>query len=201
MAATSAESAALAVFDLGSESDDLYAQQKGVRRGFTFLSIIFTGMLLWFVDIALSYGIRGGGWILFPVVFFCLSAVLGEFFAIIWKWQRGAIRMEIRDQGIAFTWHFGRTELLSWNAVSKDIMLRDSSGDGWAVPGSTGNWELRRWNRPVTRIPHAAFDRVIQAATAKGLVVKEQTMGSRPWRWLGYRRVRFAVGAESRAQD
>ena len=185
--------AAPTVFDLGSESEALYAQQRGVRLGYAFLAAIFIGALLWFTGITLSQELVGLGWIILTVVVVGCSAVIGEFFAIIWKWQRGAIRMEIRDQGIAFTWHSGRTEFLPWDAVSEHIVLRDSSGNGLAEPDSSGNWELRRWNRSVTRIPHAAFDSVIRAATSKGLIVKEQTMGSRPWRWLGYRRVRFAV--------
>jgi len=188
----------LATFDLSEESSALYAQQRGVRRGFSFLCVIFTGAVLWFIGISLSRGLTGPGWIILSVVAVGCLLVLGEFVVIIWKWQRGAVCMEIRDRGIEFTWHSGRSEFLPWSTVSRDIVLRDSSGSGWADPASNRNWEIRRWSRPVTRIPRVAFDAVIQAGSSRGLAVKEQTMASRPWRWFAYRQVRFAIRPAAR---
>lgn len=188
----------IATFDLASESRTLYEQQRGVRRGFTFLSIVFIAALLWFIGITWSQVLVGGGWIILVVVIVACSAVIGEFLAIIWKWQRGAVHMEICEQGIVFTWHSGRTELLPWDVVSKDLVLRDSSQDGWTEPGSIDNWELRRWNRPVTRVPHEAFDAIIKTASSKGFTVINRTMEPRPWRWLGYRIIRFGSETKSR---
>ena len=179
------------VFDLHSESEAQSKRAKTLRQGYTVLSVIFVGALLWFVVLAATQGIAGLGWVVFPVVFLCLSALIGEFFILIWKTQPGAIAVTVLDQGIEFAWISGRADFLPWPMVARVVELQDYSVSGWDKAGLRDNWYLRRWNRPITRLSKTAFDTIVRAGAQKGLVVSERFSGTGPVRWVGYRIVRF----------
>lgn len=193
---TSPGQASLAVLDLRDESKAYSEQVRSVRVMYAFLSALFIGVLVLFASAAVTYGIAGFLWVVFPVVFLCLSVLLGESFLLLWKLQPGAIGVVIRDHGVEFTWLSGRVDFLPWSAVSRELVLRDFSGSGWNTPGSANNWYVRRWNRPSTRLSKTAFDAIIQFAAGKGLGVREQYHRPTPFSWAPYRIVRFAVSAE-----
>jgi hypothetical protein len=185
----------LAVFDLRDESNAYSEQVRSVRVMYAFLTVLFGGVFLWFVGIALTEGVVGFGWVIITVVLLCLSILLGQFCLLLWKTQPGAISVTVRSQGIEFTWISGRADFLPWSKVSRDLALRDHSGDGTVRPGYY--WFARRWNRPITRLSKAAFDAIIQAAAGDGLGPRDQSHRPTPFNWGTYRTVRFALRVES----
>ena len=184
---------ALAVFDLRTESRALSRQVRTLRQVYTFLSVVFIGVLLWFIEIALTQGVVGFQWVAFPIVFLCLSSLIGLFFVLLWKTRPGAIGLAIRFEGIQFTWASGWTESLPWSVVASDLVLNDYSVSPRSRPSSANNWSMRRWNRPVSRLSKEAFDAIVRAAAGVGLAVTERNSGTGPIRWEPCRIVRFAV--------
>jgi len=183
------------VFDLHNESTSYSTQVKSVRVLYAFLSVLFIGVLALFTSAAAAYGIGGFLWVVFPVVFLCFSILLGQFLLLLWKTQPGAVSVAIREQGIEFDWASGRADFLSWSMVSRDLVLRDHSGDGTIRSGYY--WFARRWNRPITRLSKVAFDAIIRASLEKGLGLREQHHRLTPFNWGTYRIVRFAARSES----
>jgi hypothetical protein len=178
------------VFDLRNESRDSSTQVKSVRVMYAFLSVLFIGVVALFASAAATYGIGGFLWIAFPVVFLCLSILLGQFLLLLWKTQPGAVSVGIGEQGIEFGWASGRADFLSWSMVSRDLVLGDHSADGTILSGYY--WFARRWNRPTTRLSKVAVDAVIRASVEKGLGLREQYHRPTPFNWGTYRIVRFA---------
>ncbi len=167
---------------------------------YTFLSVVIIGLLLFFISDALTYGFVGFLWVVFPVVFVCLSSLIGLFFVFLWKTRPGAIGLAIRDKGLEVTWYSGRVQTLPWPVVVRDLVLNDFSVSPWSKPGSTKNWSMRLWNRPVSQLSKEAFDSIIQAAATHGLVVSERVTKTGPFRWEPCRIVRFAAGVHSRSK-
>src|SRR5208282_5667463 len=162
------------VFDLRSESRALSKEVRTLRQLMTLLSVVFLGLLLWFITIPLTQGVMGFEWVALTVVYLCLSSLIGLFSVVIWKTRPGVIGIAIRDDAIEFEWDSGRTESLPWAKVRRELVLHDYSMSKWSKPGSTDNWSMRRWNRPVSRLSKAAFDAIIQAAAGRGLAVTER---------------------------
>jgi hypothetical protein len=175
----------MVTYDLRGPSREVASNVQAFRRAMVALAVAFGALAVWVVGLALSPdGLHDSTQkAAFVVLESGLSAMVGLFVFGIWKLGTGATAISIDYAGIRFEWGAGRVESLAWGHLERGLVLLDFSGNPLLSTVTKYLWEVRRWNRPSTRLTREAFDALFEGAAQHGV-----TWGRRnhPNSFLGY---------------
>ena len=179
-------------FELRDFAMDHYQRVAGMRWLMGGLGILWGAFLVGFIMIQLSLRTFDSTQsAVFLVVYTGLCFALATSVWAVWMARLGPVALTINEGGLEFGMDSGRTELLSWNEMSKGVALVDYTVNPSLVKFSRRLWQLRRWNRPPTDLTEEAFDAIVTTAVSRGFSVTSSF--SRHSRWGRCRTVRFSL--------
>lgn len=93
-------------------------------------------------------------------------SMVGLFASLLWKSRPRATAISVDSEGVEISWSSGRRDSVGWSDFACGFVLLDYTINP-ALPKLTPYlWELRKWNRPHTRLSRNAFDAIIDLNSA-----------------------------------
>ena len=183
----------MATFDLSRPSSDVARKARGTRKIMVLLAIMTVALFLWFLILGLTPRNLHDNLqrVTFGVVESSTLALSGLFVFGIWKLGPGAIAVSVEENGIQFTWGPGRSDRLGWSDLGSGFVLLDYTENPTLPRFTQFLWEVRRWNRPATRLTREAYDAIMTAVTKRGLVYRTTLNSNSFFGWARCRVVRL----------
>ena len=188
-------------FDLRAPWAEVACNSRVLRIEFGIFAVVSVLLFGWFVSLALTPSDFHDT--LQKVTVMAVLAgtgfMAGFMIYAAWSIGPGATSIAIDSNGIAFGWGNRRAEQLEWHRLTAGFVLLDYSANAILTGATRFQWELRRWNRPPTRLTKEAFDAIIHEASQHGLQVQSTDHPSSFLGWSQCRVLRFAPATSGRA--
>lgn len=187
-------------FDLRPQSEDKGRSYRSIRIAMVVVGALFALLLGFILSVVLSPGNLSTTleWVQFLVLVPGISCMFGLMMFAAYKLGAGATSLIVNSGGILFTWPSGRSELLTWDRMTRGFFLLDYTVTP-ATQRLTGvSWELRRRDRPSSYLSEEAFKAIIKGAEHEGLTVSSIVPASTDfrhnfWGWARCRIITFGT--------